>query len=213
MVAVLNLIDDGGQFAFGLAAQPHAEDLADPVGGQSPESEFAGTFEDFVDGEVPLEDEVAAVFDLGDGVEPRQIHLLPLLGGKLRPQQKGPVVESLANDLRTEPVCGGLEFGGIIDGQEGIVVLAETDLGMPQFLFDEGMAVEIVGGALAEDLLADHGQAQDLTEKMDYLLGPRQAAQITVDDDAIEAMVYKDKQVAEELGKQFHWLHLRIPTM
>ena len=166
MVAVLDLIDDRGQFAFGLAAQPHAEDLADLVGGQSPESEFAGTLEDFVDGEVPLEDEVAAVFDLGDGVESRQIHLLPLLGGKLWPQQEGPVVEPLANDLRTEPVGGGLEFGGIIDGQEGIIVLAETDLGAPQFLFDEGMAVEIVGGLErkkrgdphddgAEDLIAD----------------------------------------------------------
>jgi hypothetical protein len=130
---LLDLIDDGGQFAFRPAAQPHTEDLADPVGGQSPEPEFAGALEDFVDGEVPLEDEVAAVFDLGDGVEPREIHLLPLFGGKLGPQQEGPVVEPLANDLRTEPVGGGLEFRGILDGQEGIVVLTETDLGAPQF--------------------------------------------------------------------------------
>jgi hypothetical protein len=86
MVAVLDLIDDGGQFAFHLACQPHAEDLADPVGGQPPQSEFAGALEDLVDGEVTLEDKVAAVFDLSDGVEARQVHLLPLFGGKLRPQ-------------------------------------------------------------------------------------------------------------------------------
>ena len=87
VVAVLDLIDDGSQFAFRLAAQPHAEDLADLVGGQSPESEFAGALEDFVDGKVPLEDEVAAVFDLGDGVKPRQIHLLPLFGGNFGPNR------------------------------------------------------------------------------------------------------------------------------
>ena len=41
-----------------------------------------GAFEDAVDGEVALENEIAAVLDLADGVEPVQIHRAPLTHGQ-----------------------------------------------------------------------------------------------------------------------------------
>ena len=69
MMAMLDLIDDGGQLAAHPAIEPHAEDLGDLVGGQPPQAELAAALEQLVDGEVALEDEVAAVLDLRDGVE------------------------------------------------------------------------------------------------------------------------------------------------
>jgi hypothetical protein len=42
-----------------------------------------------MDGKVALEDEVAAIFDLRDGVEARQFDLLALLDGELRPEDQG----------------------------------------------------------------------------------------------------------------------------
>ncbi len=64
MVAVLDAVDDGGEFATRPAVHTGAEDCGDPVAGEPPQTEFAAAFEQFVDGKVPLEDEVAAVFDL-----------------------------------------------------------------------------------------------------------------------------------------------------
>src|ERR1700730_13377942 len=69
VMAVLDAIDDGGQLAAHLAVQAHAEDLDDLVGGQPPQAELAAAFEQLVDGEVALEDEVAAILDLGDRIE------------------------------------------------------------------------------------------------------------------------------------------------
>ena len=79
MMAVLDLVDDRGQFAVQPLVEAHAEDLADPVGGQPPQADLAAPLEDLVDGEVAFEDEVPAVLDLGDGVEARQVHLAALL--------------------------------------------------------------------------------------------------------------------------------------
>ena len=62
----------------------------------------------------------------------------------------------------------------------------------------------VVGGALAEDLLVDRGDADGVAEEVHHLLGSRQAAQVTVYDDAIEAVVDEGQQIAEQLGEQFH---------
>ena len=51
------------------ATDPLAEDRGDLVGAEPPQAEFAAALEQLVDGKVTLEDEVAAVLDLGDGVE------------------------------------------------------------------------------------------------------------------------------------------------
>src|ERR1700730_7474053 len=108
MMTVLDLLDDRRQFAAQSLVEPDTEDLADAMGRQPPETEFTASLEDFVDGKVTLEDEVAAVLDLRDGVEPRQVHLAAFLFGELRPQQKRPVIELFADDLRAQPVGGRL---------------------------------------------------------------------------------------------------------
>jgi len=59
----------------------------------------------------------------------------------------------------------------------------------------------VVGGALAEDLFVDRGDADHVAEEVHHLLGPRQAAQVTVYDDTVEAVVDKDQQIAEQLGE------------
>src|SRR5271163_120277 len=69
MMTVLDAVDDSSKLAPHPTVQTGAEDLGDLVGGQSPQTEFAATLEQLVDRKVALEDEVAAIFDLGDGVE------------------------------------------------------------------------------------------------------------------------------------------------
>ena len=108
MMSMLDLLDDGRQFAAQSFVEPDAEDLADAMGRQPPEPDFTASLEDLVDGEVAFEDEVAAVLDLRDGVEPRQVHLAAFLFGELRPQQERPVIELLADDLGAQPVGGRL---------------------------------------------------------------------------------------------------------
>src|SRR5580704_4673955 len=105
---VLDLLDDRRQFAPQSLVEPDAENLTDAMGRQPPEPEFTASLEDLVDREVALENEVAAVLDLCDGVKPRQVHLAAFLFGELRPQQERPVIELLADDLRAQSVGGRL---------------------------------------------------------------------------------------------------------
>ena len=93
-------------------------------------------------------------------------------------------------------------------GQD-VIVFANTFLGPLDgnlVIAGEGFhPVLVVGGALAKDFLAQHGNTEDLAEKMNHLLRPRQSAQIAIDDDSIEAVVYKEQQLTKELFEQFHW--------
>src|SRR5262245_41868161 len=145
MMAMLDLIDNGGELAAHPALKAPAEDGGNLVCGQPPQAEFAAALEQFVDRKISLENEVAAVLDLSDGVEAREIEPLAFLGGKLRPQHEGPIVEPLADDVRAQPVSGGLQRSHVINGQEGIVVLAEADLRAVELLLDEAVAIEVVG--------------------------------------------------------------------
>src|SRR5271157_131428 len=297
------------EFPLQFLGNADAENLADLVRGQPPQPNLAGTFEDAVDGEVALEDEIAAVLDLVDGVEPVQVHGASLPFGELRSQQQSPVVQTFANHLPGETISSGLEGGDIVDGQKRVVVLAEADRVAGQFLFDEGVTVEIVGGLeretggdahhhrpqgfiaqveivvrettalgsedavvgilggelgdgtaeggplfhalkdeihpvaggalhavqpganvifltdtffgplhgdvvvagegldpspilggpLAQHRLVDHGNADDVAEEVDHLFRAGQPTQISVDDDAVEAVVYKDQQAGKQL--------------
>ena len=131
-MSVGELLEGGVELAFESLRQPGAEDLGDLVGRHPPETQLAAALEDFVDREVAFEDKVAAVFDLGDGVEAAQVHPLAFLLGELRPQDQSPVVQTLMDDLGTEAVGRGLQGLHIVDRQEGIVVLTEADLGSIQ---------------------------------------------------------------------------------
>ena len=150
VMAVVDLVDDSGRLAAELPAQSDAEDLRDLVGGQPPEADLATSLEDLVDGEVAFEDEVAAVLDLGDGVEAGEVHLFALPLAELRAQDQGPVLEPLANDLGAQPIGGRWRRRDIVHGEERIILLAEADLASVQFLLDEAVAVEVIGGVKRE---------------------------------------------------------------
>ena len=79
VMPVLDLIDHRSQFPAQPLIQPDAEDLADAVRRQPPQSNFATALEDLVDGEVVFENEVAAVLDLCNRIKPRQAHLAAFL--------------------------------------------------------------------------------------------------------------------------------------
>ena len=66
MMAMLDLIDDGGELAPHPAVQAGSEDRGNLVGGEPPQVEFAAALEQFVNGKVALENEVAAILDLGE---------------------------------------------------------------------------------------------------------------------------------------------------
>src|SRR5262249_27379534 len=65
---------------------------------------------------------------LRDRIKMREIDLLALLVGELRPQDEGPVVEPLADDGRAQLVCGRLQRLNVIDSEKGVVVLAKGDV-------------------------------------------------------------------------------------
>ena len=44
------------------------------------------------------------------------------------------------------PIGGRLQRHHVVDGQKGVIVLAEGDLGFLELLFDEGVTIEIIGG-------------------------------------------------------------------
>src|SRR6202022_776465 len=317
VMAMLDLIDHSGELPPQSFVQPDAEDLADPVGRQPPQTYLATALEDLVDGEVAFENEVPAVLDLCDRIEPRQAHLAAFLLGELRAEDEGPVIELFADDLRAEPVGGGLQRGDIAHRKEGVIVFAEGDVVPLQFLLHERVAVEPVRGvewkerchadddrpealiadievvmgeaaglmrqdavvgilrgilrhadserpalfhaledkvdstgilfhhpsqrgqhviflantfscplnrdlmvageslhpvlvivrALAESFLAHHQNAEDLAPEMHHLFGPGQPAEVTVDDNAVETVIYKNEQAAKQLSKPFHGNH------
>jgi hypothetical protein len=53
--------------------------------------------------------------------------------------------------------------------------------------------VAAVLGALTKDLLGDRRHMQDLTEEVDSLFWPGEAADVSVDDNAIEAVLYQSQ--------------------
>ena len=104
MMTVLDLLDDGAELAAELLAQAHAEDLADFVRGQTPQPQLTGTFENFVNGKVAFENEVAAVLDLVDRRKSATGSLPRVLSGKTWDPGSGSVVQLLADHFRAEPV-------------------------------------------------------------------------------------------------------------
>src|SRR6266403_563284 len=116
VMTMLDLIDDGAKLAAQclVSRTPKSSEIRLAV--QSPKADLAAAFENLMDREVALEDEVSAVLDLPDGVEARQVDLIALGAGELRPQDQCPVVELLLNDLGTKPVGGSLQCRDIVDG-------------------------------------------------------------------------------------------------
>jgi hypothetical protein len=79
MMAMFDLIYDGGQFAVQSLAKPDAEDLTDAMCRQPPQADFATSLEDLVNRKVPFKDEIPAVLDLCHGIETRETHVAAFL--------------------------------------------------------------------------------------------------------------------------------------
>jgi len=54
--------------------------------------------------------------------------------------------------------------------------------------------------APAEDLFVHHRNADHVTEEVHHLLGPRQPAEVAVNDNAVEAVVDEGQQIAKTAG-------------
>ena len=115
-----------------------------------------------------------------------------------------PLFHALENEIDS---IGALLAHAAQPGQD-LILLADTFLGP----LDGNVVVAcksfhpvlIVIGTLAEHFLAQDWNSEDLAKEMNHLLGPRQSAQVTVDDDSIEAVVDKEQHPAEKLREQFH---------
>ena len=137
VMAVLELLKRGVQLTFESPGQAAAEDLRDLVGAHAPKPKLTAALEELVDREVALEDQVAAVLDLGDGVEAAQVHPLALLRGELRPENQGPVVQTLADDLGAEAIGRALQSLDFVEREEGVVLLAKAHPGAIELALHE----------------------------------------------------------------------------
>ena len=119
-----------------------------------------------------LEDEVAAILDLGDGVEARQVDPGALLARELRPENQRPVVKPPPDDVGAQPIGGRLQRRDVGDGEEGVVGLAEADLRPLQLLLDEAVAVEVVGGPEGEERRhPQHHRSERLVADVEIVVG------------------------------------------
>ena len=66
--------------------------------------------------------------------------------------------------------------------------------------------VLVIRGPLAKHVLIDHADAEHVAKKVDHLFGTREAAEISMDDDPIKTVVYKDEQITKEFRKSLHCL-------
>ena len=114
----------------------------------------------------------------------------------------------LLHALEDEVDAVGVVLRHAAQPRQDMVLLAHALLGpldRKPMIAGEGLdPVLVVGGAPAQDLLADHRDADHLAEEVHHLLGPRQAAEITVNDNAVEAVIDKHQKFAEQLGEYFH---------
>src|SRR6267143_371283 len=143
--------------------------------------QLTGALEDFVNREIPFEDEMTAKFNLLNGVEAPEFHGLSLALGELGAEDQGPIFEPIADDFWTQTIRGRLQSLGIRNREEGIVVLPEGDLLAEKFLFHKGMAIDVVGGMKGEKRCDphDHG-AENFIAQVEVVV--REAAALFVQD-------------------------------
>ena len=151
VMTMLDSLQGRVHFALKLFAYALAEELGDFVSRQQQQSQLAGTLKEVSDRKVALEDKVAAVLNLVDGVEAMKVHCLSLVLREFRPQQKGPVVEPLADELRAKPIGNGLQGLGVRNEKKSVVVFAERDSATFELYLDEVMTVEPIGGVKGQE--------------------------------------------------------------
>lgn len=144
MVAMVDPLESGMEFALEMAGNALTEDLRDFLGGQFNQTEFTGSFEEFVNGKGFAKDKIQTIFDLAEGIEATQIHSLPFSFGELGAQEKRPVIKSLLQQFRGQTVGSLLESLRVVHGQKGIVLFSETDASPVQFGFEKRVAINPV---------------------------------------------------------------------
>src|SRR5262249_48286829 len=133
----------------------------------------------------------------------RQDPVVGVFGRILR--HADPEARSLFHALENEiDSIGALLAHSAQPGQD-LILFADTFLGsldgdvvVPGKSFHP---VLIVIGTLAEHLLTQDWNSEDLAKEMNHLLGPRQSAQVTVDDDSVEPVVSKEHHPPKNLRK------------
>jgi len=105
------------------------------------------------------------------------------------------VVAGIGVKIRTF-LCGNVSIGGAFDGtmpaRRGLILTPMVVAGVslhPSL---------VIVGAAAEDLFVKHRDGENLTEEEDHLLGAGETAEVAVDDDAVEAVVYVNEQAVKQ---------------
>src|SRR6516225_9375780 len=151
MVSMIELFQHAVQLAAHSLVLADAKDLGDLVGGQAEYAQLTGALEDFVDGEIPPEQEIAAVFDLIQRVLAAQGDGGAVLFGKFRPQDQRPVIQAFTDNLRAEAIGGCLERFHVGNPQKGVIVFAEANTLALEFPGDDGMTIEVVRSLEGEE--------------------------------------------------------------
>jgi hypothetical protein len=113
VMTVLDSLQGSVQLALELFADALTEELRDFVSGQEQKPQLTGALEKVSDREVALKDEVTAVLDLADGVKAMKVHRFSFSLREFRSQEKGPVVEPLADERWAKPIGSGLKGLGV----------------------------------------------------------------------------------------------------
>ena len=158
VMTMLDSLQGSVQLALELFADALTEELRDFVSRQKQKPQLAGALEEVSNGEVALKDEVTAVLDLADGVKAMKVHRFSLPLREFRSQEKGPVVEPLADELWAKPIGSGLKSLGVGNGKKSVVVFAKLDSATFQFYLNEVMTVEPIGGVKGQE--RSHSQHQ-----------------------------------------------------
>ena len=100
------------------------------------------------------------------------MHLPAFLFGELGSQEESLVIQSLADDLGIQAIGGGLQSLDVVHCQKGVVVLLKSNVIALQFLLDERVSVQPIGGLKGkEGGYAQHDRSQDLIPDVEIIMG------------------------------------------
>jgi hypothetical protein len=122
---------------------------------------------------------------------------------------------SLLHALEDEVDAAGVFLRHAAQPRQDMVLLAHALFGpldRKPMIVREGLdPVLVVAGAPAQYLFVDRRDADHLAKEMHHLFGPRQAAEITVNDNAVETVIDKHQKIAEQLDECVHGKPRKIP--
>ena len=138
----------------------------------------------------------------------RQDPMVGILGGELRHcgTKSRPLFHAFKDEINPITVR---PFHASQDGSN--IVLFADSLFSP---FDRNRMIEckgfhpvlVIRGPLTKHVLIDHADAEHVAKKVDHLFGTREAAEISMDDDPIKTVIYKDEQITKDFRESLHCL-------